>query len=106
MSTALYPQGATLDGKHYTAKQIWIITKIQSHMRMYMAKKRVAMIRHEVYPHGMHDMMNAHQGEDFENINVQVSPAGMAGEFLSLRSAVNFILLSCLRLWPLLAILE
>ena len=60
LSTALYPQGATLDGKHYTAKQIWIITKIQSHMRMYMAKKKVAMIRHEVYPHGMHDMMNAH----------------------------------------------
>ena len=73
MSTALYPQGATLNGKHYTAKQIWIITKIQAHMRMYMAKKKVSMIRNEVYPHGMHDMHYNPNGEDFENINVQVS---------------------------------
>ena len=41
LTTALYPHGATLDGRHYTAKQIWIIVRIQAAFRGYMAKKRL-----------------------------------------------------------------
>ena len=73
LATALYPQGATLDGHHYTAKDIWIIVKIQSAFRMYMAKRRVQMLRNEIYSPGMVNMQHQHGGEDFENINVQVS---------------------------------
>lgn len=68
LSTALYPQGATLDGRHYTAKQIWIIIRIQSAFRMYMAKKRVGMLRNEAYSPGMAGI--GQQGEDFDNVNV------------------------------------
>ena len=40
---------------------------------MYMAKKRVAMIKNEYYSPGMNHMHD--HGDDFENINVQVSDA-------------------------------
>ena len=40
---------------------------------MYMAKKRVAQIKNEFYSPGMQHMND--QGDDFENINVQVSDA-------------------------------
>ena len=40
---------------------------------MYMAKKRVAMIKNEYYSPGMNHMHD--QDNDFENINVQVSDA-------------------------------
>ena len=73
LSTALYPQGASLGGRHFTAKDIFIIVKIQSCFRMYMAKRRVSMIKQDMYSPGMGHMHE--QGEDFENINVQVSDA-------------------------------
>ena len=73
--TSLYPTGATLDGRHYSAKQVWTIVRIQAAFRMYMAKKRVSMLRHEIYTPGMAMMGKQMDGsaEDFDNINVQVS---------------------------------
>ena len=51
-----------------------IIVKIQACFRMYMAKKRVSAIRGEYYSPGMGGMHD--HGEDFDNINVQVSDFG------------------------------
>ena len=75
LSTVLYPQGATLGNTHYTAKQIFIIVKIQSQIRRFLASRRVHRLRQEIYSPGM-GMHHEYGGEDFENVNVQVSAFG------------------------------
>ena len=50
-----YP-ATTLNGKHYTARNVWIIVKIQSTFRMWLAKRKLQQLRYEFYsPGGQHN---------------------------------------------------
>jgi len=74
LDTTLTPNGAFLNGEHFTPQQIRIITKIQACMRMYLAKRRVDKIRSEIYsPSAMMEMQDFHGVEDYDNANVQVT---------------------------------
>ena len=67
----LYP-ATSLNGKQYTARQVWIIVKIQSTFRMWLARRKVQMLYEQKYGGGrFHHHENG--GEDYENMNVQVS---------------------------------
>ena len=59
----------TLNGKTYSARQIFIIVRIQCAFRQWLARRKVQALRDEYYAPGMHRS----PGEDFENVNVQVS---------------------------------
>ena len=65
-----YPE-AQLNGKTYSARQIWIIVRIQCAFRMWLARRKVQALREEYYSPGMHRSPGG--GEDYENINVAVS---------------------------------
>ena len=64
-------EGITFDGRHYTADHIWLIVRVQSAMRMWLAKKRVSQIRQSRF-HSMPGM-TAGGPVDFDNIHVRVS---------------------------------
>lgn len=75
MTGATPKGGNTLDGRHFTARQIYIIVKIQSSIRMFLAKKKVYLLKQSAgMTPGMmgHHQHNNHGGEDFENNNVAV----------------------------------
>ena len=56
LKTAMYPHGQTLGGVHYSENQIAIIVRIQSGIRMFLAKRRCQRLRNATYMPGMHQM--------------------------------------------------
>ena len=62
----IYP-AQTLNGKTYSARQIWIIVRIQTAFRMWLAKRKVQKLRYEIYGPNMHQ-----DSDEYNNINVQV----------------------------------
>jgi hypothetical protein len=59
-------QGVTLGQRHYSARDIYIIVKLQAYRRAIMARRRVQRLRFEMYNPGYNDGLR----EDFENVNV------------------------------------
>jgi len=75
----LYP-ATTLNGKTYTVRQMWIIVKLQSTFRMWLARKKLQQLRYEFYSPGG----DRHYGQDdYNNINVEVSVHPFDRDFLS-----------------------
>lgn len=60
--------GVTLGQRHYSARDIYIIVKLQAYRRGIMARKRVQRLRFEMYNPGYNE-----GAENYENVNVQVS---------------------------------
>lgn len=57
--------GVTLGRKHYSARDIYIIVRMQAYRRGVMARRRVQALRYELYSPGYNEGR-----EDYENINV------------------------------------
>ena len=64
-------KGATLGNKHYSARDIYIICRMQAYRRGILARRRVQNLRYEMYSPGYHDNRGG-SGEDYENVNVLV----------------------------------
>jgi len=62
--------GVTLDKRHYTAKDIYWIVRLQAIVRGVRARIRVQKIREALFHPGYNE---GYKGEDYENVNVQVS---------------------------------
>ena len=58
--------GVTLGQRHYSARDIFIIVKLQAYRRAIMARRRVQRLRFEMYNPGYNDGLR----EDYENVNV------------------------------------
>ena len=61
-----YP-AQTLGGKAYSAQQIWIVVRLQSAFRMWLAQRKVQRLRHELFAPGMHC---PRYGENYQSMNV------------------------------------
>ena len=59
--------GVTLGNRHYSARDIYIIVRMQSYRRAIIARKRVQKLRFEMYSPGYN-----RDREDYDNVNVQV----------------------------------
>ena len=69
LTTSKIPKnGVTLDNRHYSARDIWIIIKMQSWRRGFLARQRVQRMRYEMYNPGY---VGGAEKEDYDNINVQ-----------------------------------
>ena len=60
--------GVTLGNRHYSAKDIYIIVRMQAYRRGIQARRRVQRLRFEMYSPGYNEGR-----EDYDNVNVQVS---------------------------------
>ena len=60
--------GVTLGQRHFSARDIYIIVRMQAYRRGVVARRRVQRLRYEMYNPGYN--YNDGAREDYENVNV------------------------------------
>ena len=62
-------QGVTLNNRHFSARDIYIVCRLQAYRRGVLARRRVQRLRYEMYSPGYVEV----DKQDYDNVNVQVS---------------------------------